>query len=113
VLFFVATVCSISPIDYAAAQHMNVKGVPCNKPSSNAEETQCFYVACRVADKDLNQFYGQAMKALDPEDQQRLRDAQRLWVQYRDATCTAEKALYGSGTGGPTTYNACMEAFTR
>ena len=92
---------------------MNVKGVPCNKPSSNAEETQCFYRAYRAADKDLNQLYAQVIKAVEPEDQQRLRDAQRLWIQYRDATCTAEKALYEGGTGGPTTYNACMEATTR
>lgn len=92
---------------------MNVKGVPCNKPSSNAEETQCFYRAYHAADQSLNLLYSQVMKALEADDQQHLRDAQRLWIQYRDVTCNAEKALYEGGTGGPTTYNACLEATTQ
>ena len=47
-------------------------------------------------DARLNQNYKAAMQALTPEQQTQLRDAQRLWIKFRDADC----ALLGSLTGG-------------
>jgi uncharacterized protein YecT (DUF1311 family) len=44
----------------------------------------------------LNQNYKAAMQALTPAQQTQLRDAQRLWIKFRDADC----ALLGSLTGG-------------
>jgi uncharacterized protein YecT (DUF1311 family) len=38
------------------AQHMNAAGVPCNRPSSTAEEAECFAKASDAADKELNAF---------------------------------------------------------
>ncbi|PKQ42164.1 hypothetical protein CXP40_07285 [Pseudomonas sp. YY-1] len=47
-------------------------------------------------DARLNQNYKAAMQALTPAQQAQLRDAQRLWIKFRDADC----ALLGSLTGG-------------
>lgn len=47
-------------------------------------------------DARLNQNYKASMQALTPEKQAQLRDAQRLWIKFRDADC----ALLGSLTGG-------------
>lgn len=47
-------------------------------------------------DARLNQNYKAAMQALDKGQQNQLRDAQRLWIKFRDADC----ALLGSLTGG-------------
>lgn len=47
-------------------------------------------------DARLNQNYKAAMQALTPTQQTQLRDAQRLWIKFRDADC----ALLGSLTGG-------------
>jgi len=47
-------------------------------------------------DARLNQNYKAAMQALTPAQQTQLRDAQRLWIKFRDADC----ALLGSLTGG-------------
>jgi uncharacterized protein YecT (DUF1311 family) len=47
-------------------------------------------------DARLNQNYKAAMQALTPAQQTQLRDAQRLWIKFRDAEC----ALLGSLTGG-------------
>jgi len=47
-------------------------------------------------DARLNQNYKAAMQALTPSQQTQLRDAQRLWIKFRDADC----ALLGSLTGG-------------
>jgi uncharacterized protein YecT (DUF1311 family) len=44
----------------------------------------------------LNQNYKAAMQALTPAQQTQLRDAQRLWIKFRDTDC----ALLGSLTGG-------------
>lgn len=47
-------------------------------------------------DGRLNGAYKKAMAALEPAQQTQLRDAQRLWIKYRDANCK----LYYSLTGG-------------
>lgn len=47
-------------------------------------------------DARLNQNYKAAMQALTPAQQTQLRDAQRLWIKFRDA----DGALLGSLTGG-------------
>lgn len=47
-------------------------------------------------DARLNQNYKASMQALTPAQQTQLRDAQRLWIKFRDADC----ALLGSLTGG-------------
>lgn len=47
-------------------------------------------------DARLNQNYKAAMQALTPAQQTQLRDAQRLWIKFRDIDC----ALLGSLTGG-------------
>lgn len=47
-------------------------------------------------DTGLNQNYKAAMQAITPAQQGQLRDAQRLWIKFRDADCT----LLGSLTGG-------------
>ncbi len=46
-------------------------------------------------DKRLNLAYQQVMKDASPKQQEQLRAAQRLWVQYRDANCL----YYGLGEG--------------
>ena len=47
-------------------------------------------------DARLDQNYKAAMQALNKGQQNQLRDAQRLWIKFRDADC----ALLGSLTGG-------------
>ena len=39
------------------------------------------------ADKVMNERYTKLMKRLDPEDQGKLRQAQRAWISYRDKVC--------------------------
>jgi uncharacterized protein YecT (DUF1311 family) len=47
-------------------------------------------------DKRLNQAYKKAIAGLQAPNQARLRDAQRLWVKYRDSNC----GMYFKLTGG-------------
>jgi uncharacterized protein YecT (DUF1311 family) len=95
------------------AQHMNVPGVPCNKPSSGAEETNCFVQAYKDSDQELNRTYSQIRRVVGGDELTKLQAAQRLWVKFRDANCAAERELYSGGSAASMVYAACMAADTR
>src|ERR1700761_1537263 len=82
----------------AEAQHMNARDAPCQGIGVTIALDNCFNKAYRTADRELNQFYQQIRQVLKPEEQQQLLEAQRLWIQFRDATCKAESDLYKGGT---------------
>jgi uncharacterized protein YecT (DUF1311 family) len=92
---------------------MNSPIAPCRAAGNTVDTDKCFDAALKDADHKMNQLYAQVLSVLQPDDQQKLRVAQRLWVQYRDATCNAERDLYGSGTGSYPAYLACLEEETR
>lgn len=67
-----------------------------------------------VADKTLNQVYRDSMAKLpDKAAQQRLRDAQRAWMVFRDKDCLAQTGpRETSGSIWPLQHFACMEQHT-
>ena len=110
---FLLAICTFS-CSIAAAQHMNAAGAPCQKTGGvTTALDNCFAKAYRAADVQLNQLYRQIRRVLTPDQQQQLVAAQRLWVQLRDATCTAESDLYKGGDAESPAYSACLEEETR
>jgi len=109
-LLLAAVICSGS---IARAQHMNSPGAPCRNVAVTLAMENCFDKAYKAADSGLNQIYSQISKVLQPDDLERLKVAQRLWIQFRDATCTAESDLYSGGTASAPAYSACPEELTR
>jgi len=97
----------------AAAQQMNERDSPCRDAVTTIDLRRCFDKAREEADAELNALYKEVRGKLDGEDEKRLVAAQRLWIQYRDANCTAERELYARGTAAGPVYLACMEAMTR
>jgi uncharacterized protein YecT (DUF1311 family) len=97
----------------ARAQHMNSAAAPCRNVAVTLAMENCFDKAYRAADSELNQRYGQIAKVLQPDELEQLKAAQRLWIQFRDATCTAESDLYKGGTASTPAYSACREELTR
>lgn len=95
------------------AQHMNAKDGPCQGPSSGAGETACFADALKKSDSQLNQMYQRVQGVVDGDGLVKLRSAQRLWIQFRDANCEAEHELYSGGSAAPMVKLACLEAVTR
>ncbi len=51
------------------------------------EMVNCIGAEIAVQDKRLNAAYKQAMAKQTPARQKELQGVQRLWLQYRDATC--------------------------
>jgi uncharacterized protein YecT (DUF1311 family) len=97
----------------ARAQHMNEKDSPCADVVQTAELAHCLSKARDSSDDKLNSLYKSLRKKLDTSDAERLTAAQRLWIQYRDANCSAEQKLYDGGTASSSAYLACLEAMTR
>jgi len=97
----------------ARAQHMNSASAPCRNIVVTIAMENCFDKAYKAADARLNQRYSQISKVLQPDDLQRLKVAQRLWIQFRDTTCMAESHLYSGGTAAAPAYSACLEELTR
>jgi len=109
-LLFAAFLCCDS---IARAQHMNSAGAPCRNVAVTLAMENCFDKAYKAADSGLNQTYSQISKVLQPDELEQLKVAQRLWIQFRDATCTAESDLYKGGTASAPAYSACLEELTR
>ncbi len=95
------------------AQHMNAPDAPCQRAGSNADETACFVTTYQAADKELNRVYGVVLSIVDGDELLKLKAAQRLWIQFRDANCSAERELYRGGSAAPMVDYACLEAMTR
>jgi uncharacterized protein YecT (DUF1311 family) len=92
---------------------MNAKEGPCQEAGSGAETTACFYHAYEKSDAELNQLYRRVLTVVDGDNLANLKVAQRLWMQFRDANCSAEYELYAGGSAAPMVKLACLEAVTR
>jgi uncharacterized protein YecT (DUF1311 family) len=92
---------------------MNEKDSPCAKVVVTVDLANCLAKARDAADTQLNAIYEQLRGKLDSAHGQRLLAAERLWIQYRDANCRAERDLYEGGTAAQPVYLACLEAMTR
>jgi len=112
-LTFALIVTALAASVPALAQHMNETDSPCTRVAVTVDLANCLAKARDAADAKLNAAYKQLRAKLDPADGQRLLATQRLWIQYRDANCAAERDLYDGGTAASPAYLACLEAMTR
>jgi len=60
---------------------------------AHAQDTRPWEYA--ASDKALNETYRQLQSRLNPADQIKLRDAQRLWLTFRDADCAVTSGVVG------------------
>ena len=98
------------------------EGLDCASTVTQVEMTGCADRAYRAADAELNAAYAAAMdraRSLDAievvsaaANEILLRDAQRLWIPFRDAACSAEAGTWGNGTGASMAYLLCLERLT-
>ena len=95
------------------AQHMNERDSPCAGVAVTVDLVNCLAKARDAAEVKLNTVYQSVRGRLDTREVQQLTTAERLWIQYRDANCVAERDLYGGGSASGPSYLACLEAMTR
>lgn len=105
-LFFVAT-------------SVKADNSPAKKDCGNLEGTMleinyCAAKQYKLADDELNRLFKEKMAALETkESKDRLRDAQRAWVLFRDKACSYEADQFSGGSIWPLMQNNCMERQTQ
>ena len=94
-------------------QQMNQLDSPCYGIVATSDLVSCLSKANGSSEAAMQSQYDVIKKRLEEDEVSQLAQSQELWLQYRDANCSAEKALYGVGAGAQPAYLACMEAMTR
>lgn len=86
----------------------------CSKLTTQLELNRCASKNFKSADAMLNDVYQQAMAQLDDAaTRQRLIDAERAWVRYRDEECAYEVGPeQGGGSIWPMEMGNCLEEHT-
>ena len=107
-----AVLAMVSPIR-SHAQHMNENDSPCPNAVTTLDMAQCFSKARASSDEKLSALYKKVLSKSEGDDADRLTKVQGLWTEYREANCSAERALYQGGSAAPVVYAACMDAMTR
>ena len=106
-----------------AGEVAHAQDIDCANAQVQMEMTFCAERDWMMADVDLNNAFKAAqvtMKGIDanlPATQRKassdLRDAQRAWVTFRDAACSAEGFLWHGGSGEQMIIYACRARLTR
>lgn len=93
----------------------------CDDAVTTPEINQCAQAEHQKSDKALNSAYQAALKRIESgmddaqqrkETRQKLVEAQRYWVQFRDKDCGAVYDLWQNGTIRGAMYWSCMTART-
>jgi uncharacterized protein YecT (DUF1311 family) len=98
--------CALASVALAGDQ-----GDPAQSCDGNTYEmVECLKAQTAQWDKRMGAAYQQAMQDATPQRHNQLRAAQRLWIQYRDASCL----YYGLGEGTIARIDAgeCMRSMT-
>lgn len=90
----------------------SAQDVKCNPAGNTVEMRKCASDSYAAADKKLNQVYQQHISKLSGEYKNRLIQAQRAWITFRDTTCNFEAGYALGGTLEPLLYARCLGRVT-
>jgi uncharacterized protein YecT (DUF1311 family) len=94
VLAYVALV-SARPLQAEPAAPAPAPQEDCGDRKSTADIVECLATQTAVWDRRLSSAYQKLFESLPARRRDRLRNAQRLWIQFRDANC----AYFASRSG--------------
>lgn len=84
----------------------------CANADTQTEMNRCAYEEYERADAALNGVYRALMGRLDDQRRQRLIEAERAWLKYRDAHCRSETTQSEGGSIHPLLYDSCLTEVT-
>lgn len=107
----VAIIATAALIGAAVSAFANEPGNLGECVGSTPEMVDCLMAQHAHWDKQLTIAYQQAMKDANPTGKDKLREAERAWIKYRDANC----AYYAAGEGSIARINevACLRDMTK
>ena len=73
----------------------------------------CAQQAYQASDAKLNQAYHALERTVSKGGRDRLRQAQRAWLAYRDAQCAFETASTADGSVHPMILAGCLDGLTQ
>ena len=95
---------------------------PCKTQDNTIEINECGKIELAKKDKELNAAYQALMKRLAPSDKsddtkygdikKQLVEAQKNWIKYRDADCSAKYTLYEQGSIRGIVHLSCLKEKT-
>ncbi|MEJ6388189.1 lysozyme inhibitor LprI family protein [Gymnodinialimonas ulvae] len=85
---------------------------PCDPNQPQSALTQCVSEAYQAWDGLLNEAYQRVIGIQDASGEERLRQAQRAWITYRDLACEMERARYDGGSIAPMIQLQCLTRLT-
>ncbi|HEX2081634.1 MAG TPA: lysozyme inhibitor LprI family protein [Longimicrobium sp.] len=85
----------------------------CDATRTQLDMYRCAALELAEADSVLNTVWQQVIGEMDPERAPLLRQAQREWIQLRDAECAFERAQFEGGSMAPMVHSFCMTMRTR
>ena len=117
------TCAGVFAVSLLAPTSLRAQSTPdCKDPQTQAEMNICAGAAYKAADAELNAAYAKAiaqMKEMDadlpPElkgAEKTLREAQRVWIPYRDKACEAYGFLARGGTMESMLVGNCLTEVT-
>lgn len=89
------------------------QNIQCKPDGNTAQMKKCAADDYAIADKRLNQIYQQLIAKLQGEQKQRLIQAQRTWIQFRDQTCRFESSQVLGGTAEGLFFTTCLTKVTQ
>ena len=111
-------ICKVCPLIIALASlafpsFVLAQNIRCKPDGNTAEMKKCAADEYAIADKRLNQIYQQLIPQLRGEQKQRLIQAQRTWIQFRDQTCRFESSQVLGGTAEGLFFTNCLTKVTQ
>jgi uncharacterized protein YecT (DUF1311 family) len=101
---------------FASGSATSQSSDPCTSEHSTLEVNRCAQQQLDTQDSLLNAAYQKLLVQLNNDYQQTTRaaliKAQRLWIQFRDADCTAQESVYDGGTVHTAVYLECLRDHT-
>ena len=96
-------------------ERVSQKG-PCDAAMTQLDLNQCYGEQFRKADRRLNNVYASLLKQMQSEKNetaiQKLKAAEKAWLQYRDLHCDAARYEYEGGSMSPMVWAQCMAMTT-
>jgi uncharacterized protein YecT (DUF1311 family) len=101
----------VLPESPAAADMFGESYPPCGDQSNTVAIVDCIETKTKAWDERLNKAYKDLPQRLDAGQLGPLKEAQRLWIRFRDANC----GFYGSreGTNRQNQAAECMRSMTK
>ena len=118
---------AVTPVDCSAIQDSvaslkcevgQLPKVDCDEPITQMEMNVCSYRKYLEADIALNEHWALVRSRWhansdQPDFWMAVLDAQRKWLEYRNAECEVWQNLYGGGTITPLMQNSCLAKVTQ